>query len=100
MKREAYKPREDTIKGKSKERWWIMLVWDEYVYEGKKETKPKHHKNTRLTRDTTRPWCGTTVLIGTGRPCHIAAPPWLCSSCLARLGMLEGEMFARLFGIV
>jgi len=24
MKREAYKPREDTIKGKRKERWWII----------------------------------------------------------------------------
>jgi len=39
MKREAYKPREDTIKGKIKERWWIMLVWDEYMKERRKPSQ-------------------------------------------------------------
>jgi len=39
MKREAYKPREDTIKGKSKERWWIMLVWVEYMKERRKPSQ-------------------------------------------------------------
>jgi len=48
---------------------------------------------------TTRPRCGTVVLIGTGRPCHIAVLPWLCSSYLARLGCFEVEMIAWPFGV-
>ena len=67
---------------------------------GKEEPKLKPKKNKEQTSETTRPWCGTAVLSGTGRPCHIAAPPWLGSSYLARLGCFDGELFARPFGLI
>ena len=67
---------------------------------GKEELKLKPKKNKEQTSETARPWCGTAVLIGTGRPCHIAARRGCVFHSLHGLGCFEVELFARPFGVV
>ena len=56
----SLQPRVDTIKGKSKERWWIMLVWDEYMKERRKPSQ----NTTRIQGQQGKPHG-----LGVARPC-------------------------------